>query len=288
MTWRTFSLLLLSVFFGQTVPSRNGLNPRSYTIHVPSVDQNPAYSSTAWVVELPAKSILTLFALGRQIASQESGLPIASSFAELVADPKNELVTNGGFSEDYGGQPAGLLLVASHIVHSFGKERTPRGSLRLSGLLCQSRTGALSILKTEDYSAAPRKILDRCFSAIQAGPILALEGRNGIEPSELTSRRAETRTVVALSESGRVSFVIFTRPIHLHAAAAFITAKERSARSKEVSQAWVDGRLRANVGLGLKSALNLDGSSSSVVAFRGTTIVGDPRRLLPSAIAVRF
>jgi hypothetical protein len=108
---------------------------------VPSVGQKPAYSSTAWVVALPANSTPSVYALGRQIASRESGLFIASSFAELVVDPKNELVTNGGFSEDYGGQPAGLLLVASRIVHSFASERTARGSLRLSGLLCQSRAG---------------------------------------------------------------------------------------------------------------------------------------------------
>jgi hypothetical protein len=40
--------------------------------------------------------------------------------------------------------------------------------------------------------------------------------------------------------------VIFTKPIHLHAAGAFITASDNGARSNEVRQSWVDGRLRAD------------------------------------------
>ena len=239
------------------------------------------YRTRAWVAPIGRMRIYGLDP--DDGSSGKAGAAFAYDIAELGRANPRSTVSNGGFSAGHPSQPAGLLVVAGHVVSPLSRSMYPNGRYRLSAILCQSQQQGISLLRTADIAASRQSLLSRCASAIQAGPMVVENGLNGIGAAELKAR-AYVRTMVGQDASGRAYLVVFTRPIHLYAAAEFLRApRGRSGGQAAVITPTPSG-LTASQGLGLSNVMNLDGDTSTAVVHRGQIVVGDPSLPRPSAV----
>ena len=260
--------------------------PIVYSLSVPATGVRPAYRANAWVLRFRSDYLAEMFALGNRIGAT-SALKSARNLSELVRANRGSLVFNGGFSEDYSTQAAGLLIVSRRVLNPISLKRASNGEYALSGILCQSSTNKLTVLRTADFAERAQSILSLCRSSLQAGPLVVENGLNGVGFGELASREPQLRTIVGVDGDGRTLLIVFTTPVHLHAAGAFLSAAKGSAGATTVVLRDTGGSLAASHGLGVVSALNLDGSTNSCVIFAGLVIAGTASRSMPSAIVVR-
>ena len=164
---------------------------------------------------------------------------------------KHALLFNGGFSETDTDTPAGLLVSDGAVVSlaSYAMKRADPSSTcplrrverpRLSGVLCVSSTGSVSI---DDVQKTNPGV---CRQALQAGPILVEKSGEASVCSEDTE--AAIRTAVCIRRQ-QLLVVVTATPISLHALAAWLAAPAGTG------------------GLGCERALNLSGDASSGAVY---------------------
>ncbi|HEY2708922.1 MAG TPA: phosphodiester glycosidase family protein [Caulobacteraceae bacterium] len=278
-------ILWISVAFANVTQAKVALTnsaPRTYTIRVsaPGVQ----YITRAWVYPVGQVYKASIYAIGVSLGSKGRSVATAPTFSDVVSREPKSLVINGGFYENDPSTPAGLLLVAGYIVHSYSLEKSADGTFKLSQIICQNGAQRLSIIPTQEIANNPASILSRCQSAVQTGPGIVAAGKNGIRPTELFSRAGAARTILAFDRAGGAYVVVFTLPVHLYVAAEFIRGAPNG--SSQVTVVGNSTAVTASGGLGLDAAVNLDGDVDSTCYLAGQRVAGDRRQLLPSAIAI--
>jgi uncharacterized protein YigE (DUF2233 family) len=202
-------------------------------------------------------SILTpLHVLGDSTTSSSFSLEeVASKLQPLLA------VNAGATASFQIPAPVGLL-IEQH------RESSPLGA-SAGGVVCVSDNGSVQIERV-DVNAAGTKF-SRCQYAVQARPMLIEDGSIS---SQVENRpgKPSNRTVVAVDEGQRLLFVV-VRDIDIYSLASLLIQNKATFR--------------------IRSALNLDGSSSSGIMFRsGSSLtefqkVGYTTSLIGSAILVK-
>lgn len=177
----------------------------------------------------------------------------AFSLREVLAATHSSVAVNAGSTSSFSvPAPAGLLLIHGRLVSR------PRPRADGAGVLCIAGVQ----VRIEELSSS---VQESCSDAVQRGPILSQDFVNN-------AQSRYRRTVAAVDSQGRFLLVVTKQPTTLSAVHSFL--------------------YHSTADLGVRSALNLDGDSSSGLIFgedEGVkeVVTGTVDGLVASAITIR-
>ncbi len=245
--------------------------------------------TAAWVYSPGPSYKAKLYAVGPYFAGVSPSM--VGRFDQVLAAEPNAVVFNGGY---WYGDPyvsAGLLMVAGYAVRQFDFANT-NGLYAQSAVLCIGTNGHIRPIWTGHFDGGRAFVAKECQSALQTGPfVVEPGGKNGI--SRLST--AVVRTILGFDAAGVPTLVVFQQPVDLMVAAEFLRAPVAADNGAPLRSGAVTIRngatpsgLLSSSGLGLDSAVNLNGDAGAV-AFNGPNrpVIGYSSIALPSAFSLQ-
>ena len=279
-------LLALLMLMARMLPA--AADPVAWTVAVDAHIAGAAlhYNAKAWVYSPGKQYSATIYAIGPYRSSQ-STLPIVASFHDVLAREPQAAVFNGGYSDDGFYVPSGLLLVQGRVAHPMSFEKPNGQDYGLSAIVCIDPAGRLLPLHTAAFDNRTSSIKTQCSSAFQAGPFIVENGQSAIRQTEIAKKRPPAfRTILGFDAQGVPYLIVFTQKVHLLVAAEFLLGRPGKPGTASIRNAKTPSGLASNTGLGLRTAINLNGDTSSVFYFRGRHFIGDASAAMPSAVAL--